>query len=178
MFLEPRQYDVVIHGKMSSNDSDPILCLSIGEFGRTLWHKRSDIPALMSSYRMAYPDIAIWAKYSCMDMNGYVMETISDDVPEEFIRRFRALGTEGEYGLGTEGEKRSDIEGRFIINNDFTAPLSYWVNGHANSITVDVYIPEPSLDELESMLKAAIRSEDYERAAELRDKIEKKKEKK
>lgn len=167
--FEPRSYDIIIRGKALRDGQEPILLLSFGELGALTWYDRSAIPALVNAYGDSYPDIKVWAKYSPKDMKGYVMEIMEGDVPNSIIDLLKVVNEQ----RSNAGIFSSDPQPITIIGNPYGEGVYYMKFGEwmASSINVRIAHNSVTKQELEEELARAIKEENYELAAELRDKL-------
>jgi hypothetical protein len=165
--FQPRSYDIIIRGKMPRDGQEPVLLVSIGEFGSLTWHNKSDIPALVNAYRDSYPDIKVWAKYSPKDMKGYVMEIVEGDVPDAIVDLLKLMNEQ----RSNAGIFSSDPQPITIVGNPYGTGVYYMkLNDWISLINGSVELPLDK-EQLCRELTQAVKEENYELAAKLRDKI-------
>lgn len=150
---EPRSYDVIIQGRREQHSGEEAqLCVTIGNFGVTMWPVVRNLMAFVDTQRMRYPDALLWARRPLPNGNyGYVMEA-TDAVDEHNLFVID--------GAGREEPPHDGSSISMVVGGDLHLSLRQWLErGQA---------PQ---EDLEGELAEALKQEDYERAARLRDRI-------
>lgn len=168
MFLEPRSYDIILQGKMVTGTNEILFGYTIGVSGKLSWHYKDELLLLLREQRQENPDSRLWAKYSYGAIDGYMMEVIPDDMPERTIEVLRVMNDRGDQRHGPTYYPQHIIIGTpFFGTGTYQLEWNKWMSYNKSDTAM-------SREDIERELVKAIEEENYERAAELRDEIDKK----